>query len=193
MKILIYTDYRTGSKSLGEWLEFETGIKYYHELLNPKHEWYFENTKLEMLQECIVKISTDNKWNYDTGKGFFDKRIILTRENSMEQAESVVWANMYNRWHNSEINGKWDIAYYEIGEEFLHENKETIQSVHESIVKRNQYFKSLKDCIHVTYEDLYFSNIGGEKISEYLGFTPKINIINPQNKLRGGSTKKKLI
>lgn len=193
MRILIYTDYRTGSKSLGEWIEFETGISYYHELLNPKSEEYQAGIKLEMLDECIVKISTDNKWSYATGKNFFDKRIILTREDSLAQAESVVWANIHNRWHTSEINGKWDISYYEIDHEFLSANKESIQAVRESIIKRNDYFKSLEDCIHVTYEDLYFNNTGGEKIASYLGFTPKINIVNPQNKLRGGKSGKRLI
>jgi hypothetical protein len=193
MRILIYTDYRTGSRSLGEWLELETGITYYHELLNPKHQEFFKGIKLEKMNECIVKISTDNKWNYDNGKNFFDKRIILTRDDSMAQAESVVWANIHNKWHNNVVNDKWNISYYEIDDKFLSDNEEKIRSIRESIVRKNEYFKSLKDCIHVTYEDLYFNKKGGEKIASYLGFTPKINIVNPENKLRGGRYRKRLI
>ena len=38
MKILLYTGYRTGSKSLGNWLRIELGIPYFHEYYNKSNE-----------------------------------------------------------------------------------------------------------------------------------------------------------
>jgi len=49
MRILLYTDYRTGSKSLGEWLSFELGLTYYHELLNLQNKLRGGDKKMSLI------------------------------------------------------------------------------------------------------------------------------------------------
>jgi hypothetical protein len=193
MKILLHTDYRTGSKSLGEWLSFELGLTYYHELLNPKFKNMYLDVKLTDLDNCVVKISSGDEWNYEKQKTFFDKRIVLIREDTKSQAESLLWGDVHNKWHNTIINNKWDISYYKIDDKFLIDNKDKIDLIENSIKITNDYFKSLNECLLITYEELYYSSIGKEKISNYLTFTPKTNIANLQNKLRDGVKKMSLI
>jgi hypothetical protein len=193
MKILLHTDYRTGSKSLGEWLSFEIGLTYYHELLNPKFKNKYLNVRLDDLDNCVVKISSGDEWNYEKQRTFFDKCIVLIREDTKSQAESLLWGEVHNKWHNTIINNSWDISYYKIDDKFLVDNKDKIDLIENSIKITNDYFKSLNECLLITYEELYYSSIGKEKISDYLTFTPKTNIANLQLKLRDGVKKMSVI
>jgi hypothetical protein len=37
-----------------------------------------------------------------------------------------------------------------------------------SIESQNEYFKKCEDCLYLTYEELYYSNTGLEKLEKYL-------------------------
>lgn len=183
MKILLYTTYRTGSSNFGEWLQQELNIKYYHEPLNKKSNYsveHFKDFNLMELDSGIVKISPADDFNYNDSFNFFDKNIVLHRNNTLEQAESMVWASDKRRFHFGEYMSS---NYYTIPDDFLIINKEKIEELKNYLDLQNEYLKSLKKCLHITYEEFYYSNIGIKKLEEYLNFKAKTNP-DPRTKLR---------
>jgi hypothetical protein len=193
MKFLSYTGYRTGSRSFGEWLSIELNIPYYHEPFNPKFD--IKNFSIEDTGDCIIKIPPADGFDYETLKKLFDKTIILYRENTKEQAESAIWAYEKKLWHhdwNASIeNSSFKSAHYTIPQEWLDENAEMIKCFTEDLQKENEKLKSLKDCLHITYEELYYSNEGIKKVEDYIGFKSKTTF-SKMHKLRNGFIKKSL-
>ncbi len=186
MKILLYTTYRTGSLNFGKWLESELNIKYYHEPLHMENI-NRNNFSIYKLDSCIVKISPGHYFNYDKGFNLFDKIIVLIRENTLEQAESVVWAVDKNRWHFGDY---FFTNYYSIPDDFLILNKEKIEEVKKDIDNQNIYLISLINCLHITYEEFYYSDIGIKKLEGYLNFKANTSP-DPRTKLR--NNKKSLL
>jgi hypothetical protein len=195
MKILVYTGYRTGSRSLGEWLNTELGIHYYHEPLNIHNNVSinkYPNFNIDNVNNGIIKISPRDVLNIMEVYYKFDKRIVLYRENTREHAESIIWANENESWHNTAVNKKFTSAHYTIPSEWLQLNLKKIDAVESSLVKEKQMLKLLKDCLILTYEELYYSEVGINKLEQYLGFESKTKF-NSINKLRNGIINKKLI
>jgi hypothetical protein len=210
MKILSYTGYRTGSRSLGDWLSTELSLPYYHEPFNKNitipsmivyKDRLFKNFTIEKSGDSIIKISPEDGFDYEDLKKLFDKKIILYRENTKEQAESILWANEKQLWHNTlhsvsdnniQSNAGFVSAHYTIPMDWLNKNKKEIQSTEKSLQKQNEILKSLTDCLHITYEELYYSNTGIKKIEDYIGFKSK-STFNKIHKLRNGEIKLTLI
>lgn len=195
MKILSYTGYRTGSRSLGEWLSSELGITYYHEpfnLNNPTSLKRYADFNLDNIDEGIIKISPRDDLKFSEVSSKFDKRIVLYRENTKEQAESILWANEKQLWHNTIVDSKLINAHYTIPAEWLDANTNEIECIKDSLEKEKELFKTLEDCILLTYEELYFSDLGIQKIEDYIGFKAKTKF-NKIHKLRGGFVKKSLL
>jgi hypothetical protein len=179
MKILLYTGHRTGSLNFGEWLQQELNIKYYHEPLNIKN---INRVKIDIYEvdSGIIKISPGDDFNYNDSFNFFDKNIVLIRENTLAQSESMVWSWDKKRWHFLEFLSS---NYYSIPDDFLVINKEKIENLNRYIDVQNEYLKTLKNCLHITYEEFYYSDIGIKKLEEYLNFEAKTTP-NPKTKLR---------
>lgn len=200
MKILLYTGYRTGSTSLGEWSSIELNLPYYHEPFNKNITIpsmiankirLYKNFSIEEAGDCIMKISPFDEFEYESIKKLFDKRIVLYRENTREQAESILWANEKELWHHTYLNDKFISAHYTIPMEWLSKNAEEIETIIISLEKENQLLKSLTNCLHITYEELYYSDNGIKKIEDYIGFKSK-STFNKLHKLRNGFIKKSL-
>jgi hypothetical protein len=200
MKILMYTGYRTGSRSLGDWLHTELNLNYYHEPFNKnitiphmvraKNKLY-KNFSIEQSNNCIIKISPNDEFDYENLKKLFDKKIILYRENTKQQAESILWANEHQSWHSTIIDNKFISAHYTIPQEWLDINAKQIELSSYALQQENEMLKSLTDCLHITYEELYYSDNGIKKIEDYIGFKTKTKF-NKINKLRNGFIKKSL-
>ena len=191
MKILLYTGYRTGSNSFGEWLSIQLNIPYYHEPFNSYIKPFNENFSIEASGDCIIKISPADRFDYENLKKLFDKKIVLHRENTKEQAESIIWANEKQLWHHTYLDDKFISAHYTITQEWIVANLDEIKSLQDSLVKEKEELKSLKDCILISYEELYYSADGIKKIEDYLGFKSNSKF-NKINKLRNGFIKKSL-
>ena len=198
MKFLSYTGYRTGSRSFGEWLSIELDLPYYHEPFNPKFD--IENFSIEDAGDCIIKIPPADGFDYENLKKLFDKTIILYRENTREQAESAIWAYEKKLWHhdwNAVIDtstskpSSFTNAHYTIPQEWLDKNAESIKCMEADLQKENELLKSLTDCLHITYEELYYSDNGIKKIEDYIGFKSKTKF-SKIHKLRNGFLKKSL-
>jgi len=196
MKILIYTGYRTGSNSLGEWSSIQLDLPYHHEPFNKMNKtsvnlFTNKNFSIEEAGDCIMKISPFDGFDYEKLKNLFDKRIVLYRENTKEQAESIVWAAEKELWHHTYLNDKFISAHYTTPIEWLNKNIKEIETIQFLLEKENELLKSLTDCLHITYEELYYSDNGIKKIEDYLGFKSNSKF-NKINKLRNGFFKKSL-
>jgi hypothetical protein len=147
MKILLYTTHRTGSTSLAELLMTHYGYNYHRgSLLFPPPE------------NIIIKI-TPAEFRYEVIKDYFDKVIVLVRENIREQAESRVYADLVEK----------KFVPYTIENQFLIDNKLKIDEMEQLIIRENNYLKECGDCLFLTYDELYNSSDGMIKMEEYLG------------------------
>lgn len=191
MKILLYTGYRTGSKSLGEWLEIELETEYYHEPFNPTIDLNTKNFNIDSIKSGIIKISQTDGMIFNDIVGKFDKIILLYRENTLEQAESFVWANNKKQYHHTFVGEKFVYAHYNIPDDFLESNKGTINFNKARFDKQNEHILSIQTGLCISYEELYYSETGIKKLEEYLGFKAKTKF-NSVNKLRNGFVKKSL-
>jgi len=147
LRILIYTTHRTGSTSLAEILMSHYGCDYHRgSLLFPPPE------------NIIIKI-TPAEFRYEVIKDYFDKVIVLVRENIREQAESRVYADLVEK----------KFVPYIIENQFLIDNKLKIDEMEQLIIRENNYLKECDDCLHLTYDELFYTPHGISKIEQYLG------------------------
>jgi len=146
LKILIYTTHRTGSTSLAELLMSHYDCDYHRgSLLFPPPK------------NIIIKI-TPTEFKYEEIKDYFDKIIVLVRENINEQAESWLFADKVKKY----------FVPYTIDNNFLEENKDELGVKIETIKNENEKLKTCDDALHITYEELYYSTKGISEIENYL-------------------------
>jgi hypothetical protein len=163
MKILIYTSHRTGSTALANFLMIEYDCDYYRRFHYNTNDEFDKIVNLK--SDGIYKVCPEED-SYKRIKSMFDKRIVLIRENTKEQAESRLY---------SEIKEK-KFSAYSISNDFLNSNKQEIREMENKIISENAEFKKLIECLHLTYEELFYSKEGLKKIEDYLGFESKFEI-----------------
>jgi hypothetical protein len=167
VKILIYTTHRTGSTSLANFLMYELGYDY-------QRYWYFTKNKNKLPSDIIIKL-TPNEVKYDDVAHLFDKVIVLIREDIDAQSESRVFSEKFGKKFSS----------YSIPTEFFIEYKSEIESMRSIILCENEILKNLKNCLFLTYEEFYKSDIGLSKLEEYLATKFKFTIdYNPYRNMR---------
>lgn len=166
MKILLISNGRTGSYSICEWISKELNIKFITEI-----DDYF-NYKVE--DNFILKRTLSNN-NFDLKDIiYFDKIIVLYRENTLKQSESSLYAILKNKWHHTSDNIL--DGYYEINEDFLIENHETIWNSKYQLDNEKNKMLNLKFGIKVSYEEIFEEEVGEKIISNYIDFNPKIKL-----------------
>ena len=158
MRILIYTSHRTGSTSLANLLMFNLNCDY-------QRYNYFKNNFNKLPNDIIIKL-TPNEIKYENISDIFDKRIVLIRNDIRLQAESRIYASKVKKMFSS----------YTISEDFLIKYQKEINDEIKIIDKENQLLKRCKDCLYITYEELYKSNNGINKIQKYLDLNFKYGI-----------------
>jgi LPS sulfotransferase NodH len=186
MKILIYTGYRTGSKSLGNWLEIELGIPYYHEYYNKDNpnKWdRMRRINLNKLNDYIIKISPGDGFDFDEIVNGFDKIILLYREDTLAQAQSMMWAKANELWHNTYVNDKFTYVHYTIDDKFLIDNSEKINVIKCIYDNEVSFLKSKDIGLLISYEELFINKTGIKKLENYLGISAK-TIFDVNDKLR---------
>jgi len=170
MKILIYTTHRTGSTSLAELLMVHFKCEY-------KREGFFKNKNfiknIEKIDNIIIKL-TPKEIEYNSIRNIFDKCIVLTRESVVDQAESRVYAEHVNKY----------FVPYKIEKDFFKIHKSELDRMIPIIESENKILKECTDCLHITYEELYY-NGGLEKIENYLN-TSMILKLDNSKKYRDG-------
>jgi uncharacterized protein YxjI len=174
MKILLLCEGRVGSYSLMNWIKSNNdNLKIVGELE------HFDHTKD---LDVIVKRSLSNdefnlkdNFNENTHK-FYDKIIILYRENTLEQSESSIWAQNKKNWHPNKK--------YVIDIDFLKENHNDIWELKYRMDELLTIYKSFNYGFKISYEDIFENRIGQKLIEDYLGFKSNTPIENSAIKLR---------
>jgi hypothetical protein len=173
MKILIYTTHRTGSTSLAQLLMTHYTCDY-------QREGFYRNKNfiktLNRIDNIIIKL-TPSETDYESVRNYFDKCIVLIRDNKKEQAESRLYAEYVNK----------HFTPYEIDDSFLKEHTYELNNMEEIIQKENEILSKCENCLHITYEDLYYNN-GLKKIEEYLNTSILLKLDNSK-KYRDGKRK----
>jgi hypothetical protein len=149
MRILIYTTHRTGSTSLANFLMFNYSCDY------QRHN-YFNSVRNNIPNDIIIKL-TPNEEIYNEISNYFDKRIVLIREDVKSQAESRVFSDVFGKKFSS----------YNISDSFLSEYENQILKMQSIIKLENNELSSYSNCLHITYEELYKSNSGILKLEKY--------------------------
>jgi hypothetical protein len=182
MKILIYSEGRVGSHSLGRWLSQNLSMQFVAESM----EFDYENN-----DNFIRKIyfypngsTTNQQWLVEKKPvkfECFDKIIRLYRENTLDQAISYLQRIDTQRFHYSE--DKFD-AYYELTKEFCDKYYPEIFRTIKMLNRNNEELKNLEVGLLLSYEEIFLENTGQKKIEEYIGFNSKTNLYDPRHKLR---------
>ena len=182
MKILIYSEGRVGSHSLGRWLSQNLSMQFVAESM----EFDYENN-----DNFIRKIyfypngsTTNQQWLVEKKPvkfECFDKIIRLYRENTLDQAISYLQRIDTQRFHYSE--DKFD-AYYELTKEFCDKYYPEIYRTIKMSNRNNEELKNLGVGLLLSYEEIFLENTGQKKIEEYIGFNSKTNLYDPRHKLR---------
>jgi hypothetical protein len=155
-------------------------------------DWLSLDLKLRIiseLQPCdytnidniIVKKSLSNDdFNLEDVK-YFDKIIILYREDTLQQAESSLWAILEKKWHHS--FGTKD-GFYTTDDRYLIDNHKEIWDIKYGLDKELISYKSLDFGLKISYEDIFDNRIGQKMLEDYIGFTSTTTLGLSSNKLR---------
>lgn len=170
MKILIYTTHRTGSTSLAQLLMSHYNCDYQREEFY-KNKNFFKI--IGSIENIIIKL-TPSETDYNLVRNIFDKCIILTRNDIRAQAESRLYAEQIKKY----------FIPYTIDDLFLKNHSDELNNMEEIIQNENKILNRAGNCLHLTYEDLYY-NDGLKKIEEYLN-TKMILKLDNSKKYRDG-------
>lgn len=182
MKILIYSEGRVGSHSLGRWLSQNLSMPFIAESMEFDYEnndnfirkIYFYPNGSTISQQWLVE---KKPVKFEC----FDKIIRLYRENTLDQAISYLQTIDTQRFHHSE--NKFD-AYYKLTKEFCDKYYPEIFRTIKMSNRNNEELKNLGVGLLLSYEEIFLENIGQKKIEEYIGFKSKTNLYDPRHKLR---------
>lgn len=179
MRILIYSEGRVGSHSLGKWLSYNLGIPFIHESIN----FDYENNdnfikKIYFYPKNYKQLSSFEK---EINFSCFDKIICLYREDTFSQSISYLQTIQTQQFRHSE--NKFD-AYYEIDKQFCDNHYKEIYRTIKMSDKNNEELKNLRLGITLSYEQIFVKNIGQRVIEDYIGFEAIEPIYDPRYKLR---------
>ena len=151
MKVLIIAKGRCGSHSLIDWLGEEFDLKTIYEN---------EDKDISLVDDYIIKRHPSS----DLITEEYDYVIRLIRENTILTAESTLWAEEKQKFHQ---RGK---EKYIIDEDFLIRNHREIWSKKIGYDESNNVIRNIGVGILVTYEELFLYGTGQEKIEKYMCF-----------------------
>jgi hypothetical protein len=165
MKILVLSEPRSGSTNLAKWFkhqeDFTTFIEPYNlvsiDYKNNKDPftWKF-NTENLVIKEIYRPL--DETWFklLNSLVEFSDKTIILYRENKKEQLESWLAAIKSGNWGN-----KWFESDIKINPSQVNYFNDLVKGFKLNFIDGNSFFK-------ITYEELYQSNEGIDKLINFI-------------------------
>jgi hypothetical protein len=172
MKILLLSEGRTGSYSVMDWLSLDLKLR----IIGEQQPCDYVNQ-----DNMIVKRTLSNgDFNLEDIK-YFDKIIVLYRENTLQQAESSLWAILEKKWHHS--FGTQD-GFYVTDDSYLIENHKEIWDNKYRLDKSLFIYKSLDFGLKISYEDIFDNLIGQKMLEDYIGFTSTTTLALSSNKLR---------
>jgi hypothetical protein len=155
-------------------------------------DWLSLDLKLRIigeLQPCdyvntaniIVKRTlSNNDFNLEDIK-YFDKIIVLYRENTLQQSESSLWAILEKKWHHTFDTKD---GFYNTDDSYLIDNHKEIWNSKYQFDKSLILYKSLDFGLKISYEDIFDNRVGQKMLEDYIGFTSTTTLALSSNKLR---------
>jgi hypothetical protein len=181
MKILLLSEGRTGSYSVMEWIVSDLKL----EIVGEK-----EPCDYTEINNVIVKRTLSNEdFNLKNVK-YFDKVIILYREDTLEQAQSSLWAVLKNKWHH---NPNTNDGFYSIDDDFLIQNHNQIWDIKHNLDKLLVSYKSIDYGLKISYENIFINKTGQKILEDYIGFKSTTTLAVNKNKLRINNIKNKIV
>jgi len=177
MKILIISTRRSGGSNFGKWISMEKNLDYIYE---PNVTEDFTNNNI--IVKIIFELNDEERIKELCKK--FDKVIIHTRIDTIKQAESLTYSNVYDVYDKK----------YTIKPEFLEKNIDKYLSIYDSLIQNTKKMNELNIGIHTTYEDIFSDDYDWKLLLNYLDITnPKyIHFLNNKNKYRDTKREKLL-
>ena len=180
MRILIIANGRSGGYQLNQWLALELNYKMIHEPINNKLNTNDDN----IVVKCLLnEIKTEKNFDFKN----WDKIIGLIRTNTKECAISHTVSEERNEWGSG----------YEITNEWILNNIETINQNQRWIETNNNYISTIKQIgLMVTYEEIYETKDDIDRIKKYIGMVDSKyeHLLDSNNRLRNrNKLKRKLI
>ena len=172
MKILLLSEGRTGSYSVMDWLSLDLKLRIISEL----QPCDYINTDNIILKRTL----SNNDFNLEDIK-CFDKVIVLYREDTLQQAESSLWAILEKKWHHT--FGTRD-GFYTTDDRYLIDNHKEIWDIKYGLDKSLMSYKSLDFGLKISYEDIFDNRIGQKMLEDYIEFTSTTTLGLSSNKLR---------
>jgi hypothetical protein len=180
MRILIIAVGRSGGYQLNQWLALELNYKMVHEPINNKLNTNDDN----IVVKCLLnEIKTEEKFDLKN----WDKIIGLIRTDIKECAISHAAAEERSEWRNG----------YEVTNEWILNNIETINKNQQRIVDETDYINTIKEIgLMVTYEEIYDTKTDIDRIKKYIGLCDLKyhHLLDNTNRLRNrNKLKRKLL
>ena len=185
MRVCIYAQPRTGSTVLSSYISNQLGLLNIVEPYNIKNPTYHSDEQVWLDPSTTVKfLLGELRSEQQTSlHQYFDKVIVLTREDDIAGGESHLMAL---------ITGKWEPYEYNITK-FDQEQNIKLQ---ETIKLRAEIRKQMKALpyFQVTYEEIFYRTVGITNINSYLYIkqdNSDIDMFNLKHKYRRDPINKK--
>jgi hypothetical protein len=169
MKLLIVANRKCGANTIFRWLEKEFKNQYVkgeeieNNFQNHKFLIYSHDTNqidLSEIEDTVVLMYYSDYEKLSFPEEHFDNTISITRINTIEQAESIVFTDK---------TGKGEKPYI-IPSEFIKKNIDLINETSDLLKINNKKMKNIFG-LHVTYEELFSATVPQDlwNVQSYLG------------------------
>ena len=169
MKLLIVANRKCGANTIFKWLEKEfknqyaKGEEIENNFQNHKFLIYSHETNqidLTKIENAVVLMYYYDYEKLELPEEFFDCVVSITRVNTIQQAESIVFTDK---------TGKGEKPYT-IPNKFIDENIDLINETSNQLKINNEKMKNIFG-LHVTYEELFNSTLPQDlwNLQSYLG------------------------
>ena len=183
MRILIIGTPRSGTNTLLDWVSKETNYLKIYEPYNEicKLRTYKQEDEIKLVEDVtneniVVKCLYFEIEKYGHVLNLFDKVIVIVRNDTKEQSESL--------W-NSKRTNNWGEHYY------INPNQLKLHSVEISLeesrlIFENNKLKEIDNSLQVTYEGVYVSGLDIQRIKNFLNLETcrYVDLLSNDNKYR---------
>ena len=187
MRVCIYAQSRTGSTVLSSYISNQLGLYNVVEPYNIKNPKYYSDEEVWLDPNICVKFLCGELKPHQQSSllEYFDKVIILTREDDIAGSESHIMALLTDKWK----------PYSYFLKEFNEQERRDLQNhiKWRELTKKEllslPYFK-------VTYEEIFYKKVGITKINSYLNIeqdNSDIDMFDIKHKYRQDPINKKSI
>ena len=190
MRVCVYAQSRSGSTTLSRYISRQLKTYYIPEPYNPRnpiHNRYFFDEQVWLDPNTTVKfLFGELKPEQQTSlHKYFDKVIVLTREDDIAGAESHMLGLISRKWG----------PYKYVLKDFDQEERIKLQ---ENIKLRVEIKKQMKTLpyFQVTYEEIFYKKVGITRINSYLNIeqdNSDIDMFDIKHKYRQDPINKKSI